>query len=128
MKRTVPLCRKSPMRSRKPLARKTALAKANKKRRAKAYREAFGRQAQLCWSMPCTVCVELGIPQRARTEAHHEPPRSVGGRDGDTLPLCADHHRRRHDKGAPSFWAEYGIDYQRVIEHMRALVARTEAA
>ena len=72
--------------------------------------------------MPCCVCVEHGLEQTTRTEAHHEPPRSAGGIDTDTLPLCDAHHDERHDRvGRRQFWERYRIDPVVVIAYMRRL-------
>lgn len=84
---------------------------------------AFGEQAAFVRTLPCCACVWLQQLQRGTTQAHHEPPRSVGGLDAHTLPLCADHHRRRHDVGASQFWRELGPG---VLARVReAVAART---
>jgi hypothetical protein len=66
------------------------------------------------------------------SDPHHEPLRSQGGRDSDTIPLCADHHqlgrfgtRARHAYGqASDFYGPFGIDVEAVKTEMRRRVAR----
>ena len=53
----------------------------------------------LAWirQRPCLLC---GYP--TTTEAHHEPPKGMGGgrsNDYDAVPLCGAHHRKRHGEG-----------------------------
>jgi hypothetical protein len=119
MNRT-PMKRRVPLDAKAGLKRKAKLRKMGARSRAR-HKLVFGPQAKLCHDMPCCVCLEIGVKQRSRTEAHHEPPRSRGGIDTDTLPLCRDHHRRRHDKGAKTFWAEARIDPGVVTAYMRTL-------
>lgn len=134
MRRT-PLKRRVPLDAKAGLKRKHTKAKRNRQALAKAIerkRIKFGLQAELCHDMPCCVCIEHGLVQTSRTQAHHEPPRSRGGIDVDCLPLCGEHHRRRHDRGHITFWREVGIDPVVVVAHMRKLtnerIARGEAA
>ena len=53
----------------------------------------------------CIICT------RTPSAAHHEPLGwgSMGGKapDSHCLPLCAKHHRQRHDQGAETFWDGY---------------------
>ena len=86
----------------------------------KRHAEDFGPQAERCRGMPCCACVALRLLQPGRTEAHHEPPRSTGGTDRDTLPLCGYHHRLRHSQGVDSFWRSVGLDPGQVLAHVRA--------
>lgn len=107
----------------KPLARAKApmkrskLAPVNRKRAAKRKAECFGPQAQACRDTSCCV-----LHCDAPAEPHHEPPRSLGGIDRDCVPLCRDHHRRRHDMGANAFWTWTGVDPARVKYRMQLVV------
>jgi hypothetical protein len=123
MKRT-PLVRASALTRRgKPLKRKTPIRRIRPDR-ARARRERdFGSAAAIVRAQPCCVCVRWDTKQSGKTEAHHEPPRSTGGRSADLLPLCTRCHRRRHRLGATGFWNEAGMSWQLVVERMRALVA-----
>lgn len=121
MKRS-PLLRRSPLRRAKPLAR------VNVQRRAKRRALAFAEQARTCRHLPCLVCSSgwwsypawvssaiKGIRARyedweVRCEPHHEPPRSCGGIDRHTVPLCTRHHRQRHDIGEAAFCREHNVD------------------
>lgn len=76
---------------------------------------AFGPQARHVRKLPCVVCQRMGKRQRMITEAHHEPPRSRGGKDRDTVPLCTGHHRQRHRMGQRSFWAFHGIAWGEIV-------------
>jgi hypothetical protein len=53
------------------------------------------------WVREANTCV-LGLmgygPCEGPMEAHHEPPRSQGGQDDDTICVCRKHHRLRHDR------------------------------
>lgn len=80
---------------------------------------AFGPQAKRCRELPCVVCQRMRKRQPNPTEAHHEPPRSRGGKDRDTVPLCGSHHRQRHRMGALRFWRLHGIDWPDVVRRMR---------
>jgi hypothetical protein len=117
MKRTA-LTRRTWLRSGKPLARRTKLRAVNRVRLAKRRAEHFGRQAQLCRELQCAVpfCREVGEP-------HHEPPRSVGGRDRDCVPLCRFHHHERHHYGRITFEVMRHIDLTHAIQVMRGLVS-----
>lgn len=87
---------------------------------AARHAEDFGEQAQRCRGMPCAACVYLRLRQDYRTEPHHEPPRSRGGTDADTMPLCTYHHHRRHAVGPRAFWRRVGLDPAAVLERVRA--------
>lgn len=77
---------------------------------------------------------ELG-PGADRSQAHHEPPRSLGGVDHDTIPLSREYHtggfhcrhrprydRPRHDSSSVEFYARYGVDWEAVRDVMRRRV------
>jgi hypothetical protein len=98
--------------------RRTPLRQRGRKAPAR-FLEDFGPQARRCRTLPCAVCVWLKATQTTPTEPHHEPPRSRGGTDRDTLPACAAHHQRRHAVGGRAFWAEVRLDPAAVIQAMR---------
>lgn len=107
--------------------------------------EKFGPQADLCRRTECAMCWWLhrvkdqprrftleGIPAYAastdpkpmggwKTRAHHEPPRSLGGTDEDTVPLCDKHHTRRHATTPQVFWGF--CDWTKVRDEMRRRAA-----
>lgn len=122
MKRT-PLQRKTPLRNRRPMTRKTAIRRVNWARLKARHARDFGPAADIVRAQPCCICSWWSRMQTSPTEAHHEPPRSVGGRSGDLVPLCSEHHSERHTIGVDTFWDRAGIDWQRVRDGMRALVA-----
>jgi hypothetical protein len=150
MKRT-PLRRKTPLLPKpgKHSAKRKPLPKRNPERYAKRHAEQFGEQAALCRMLPCRACwapacayhlvaarfasvvfeTAISTTGPAICEAHHEPPRSCGGKDADTVPLCTAHHRERHNIGRRAFEAKYQIDLQRTAAELRVIVeaARSEA-
>ena len=103
MKRTA-LARKTPLRNRRPLARRTAIRRVNHQRARTRRARDFGPQAALCRTFACVVCWSGPV------EVHHEPPRSCGGRDANTVPLCPACHRERHDIGLRAFNRKHGVD------------------
>ena len=109
--------RSRPLRSASSLKRTKALPRTNRKRAAKRKAECFGPQAQACRETSCCV-----LHCDAPAEPHHEPPRSLGGIDRDCVPLCREHHQRRHDTGAASFWHWCGVDFGRVKYRMQLIV------
>lgn len=148
MKRT-PLTRKTPLkakaglRSTASLERRTPVKKRNAKRLARRRKVQDAAQAEACRTSACCAClaslpkgstlIEARAHGRAlvdagyrplNPQAHHEPPRSRGGVDADTVPLCALHHHERHTIGARPFWAKYGLDPQQVKERMAALARK----
>ena len=102
---------------RTPLRRRTRLAPLNRQRRARLMKRAFAEQAQLCRSMPCLVC------WHSPCDPHHEPPRSVGGRDCDTVPLCREHHDARHRLGKAEFERRTGVDLLAEARRLRTVLA-----
>ena len=70
--------------------------------------------------LPCLVCGKPG-------EAHHEPPKGMGGggdwHDRKTVPLCDWHHKSgqesRHQLGKQGFEAAHGIDLEREIRRLQ---------
>jgi hypothetical protein len=106
--------KRSPMpRPTKPLARKAPVKRENRKRAGERRAKAFGPQSRFCRTLPCCVCGE--VP----SDPHHEPPRSVGGLDADTVPLCRKCHNRRHAQGAARFWT---VDWRAVRDELRGRV------
>lgn len=79
---------------------------------------AFGAQAALCRTLPCS-CGCARVP----CDPHHEPPRSCGGSDADTLPLFRECHDERHRVGGRAFWASRGRDPLAVKAALRESLA-----
>lgn len=107
--------RRSKPPKRSPLSRSGRIKPVGR-RGAKLKRMQFGEQASHCRESPCCVC---GAPPPS--DPHHEPPRSRGGLDSDTAPLCRSCHRRRHELGsAEAFEAETGVDLVAVAKEIDA--------
>ena len=66
-------------------------------------------------SLPCEVCGKMAI-------AHHEQitGRGMGTKcsDYETIPLCNDCHRLRHNRGKYSFWIDYFFTFSTVIREL----------
>lgn len=133
MKRTE-LRRHTPLRSSKPLARGPGPKRKAAKRRTTALRQRSdspkararkaaqeGPQWRLCHDLPCAC--GCGRWELGAVHGHHEPPRSRGGLDRDTLPLWWECHERRHRLGARRFWVECGKDPAVILADLRNRVA-----
>ena len=70
-------------------------------------------------SQPCLV---FGCHRKA--DAHHEALGASGiavkAHDSHCLPLCAVHHRERHDVGRVTFWKRVGVDPVQEIKKLNA--------
>ena len=89
--------KRTPLRRSAQLRRYTEIRRINHERIARLRAEAFGERAVEVVSMPCWIC-----GARAPSEAHHEPPRGMGGVRSDRfclVPACRYCHRARHDHG-----------------------------
>lgn len=82
-----------------PLKRKTRLAPANRRRRARTFARNFGERATFIRAMPCLLA---GTGCEGRIEAAHARSRGAGGDRRELVPLCSGHHRQHH-RGAKSF-------------------------
>jgi len=69
---------------------------------------------------PCVTCMPL--PKKA--EPHHEQitGRGIGLKcsDYEILPLCKECHRKRHDQGKYTFWAEHFFSIAAVTSQQMA--------
>ncbi len=137
------LKRKTPLRRTGGPKRRSRMPRRNEERAAKRRAECFGEQADACRTMPCCVCwwgmyahpdgslshrekaVEIGV---FCSDPHHEPPRSCGGKDGDTVPLCREHHDERHRIGRSAFERVHGVDLRAVAKSIRDELARAKRA
>lgn len=128
--------RSKPLRSKKPIERKRWHARINRRRRAARHRECFGAQADVCRRSPCMLREVVGWSREwpagwkrceGVTEPHHEPPRSCGGKDKDTAPLCSRHHRERHDIGEKPFNRKYGVNIRARAAALHARVQERAA-
>lgn len=128
---------------RKTPLRRTRMPRRNEERAAKRRAECFGEQADACRTLPCCVCwpgaaagtllsVASGRDDmRTRllvSDPHHEPPRSCGGKDGDTVPLCREHHDERHSIGRAAFERVHGVDLRAAAKSIRDELARSKRA
>ncbi len=136
------LRRKTPLRRTGGLKR-TRLRRRNEERAAKRRAECFGEQADLCRTLPCAVCIGAAAEARLvalvqadphgffgfrQSDPHHEPPRSCGGKDGDTVPLCREHHDERHNIGRSAFERVHGVDLRAVAKSIRDELTRSKRA
>lgn len=78
--------------------------------------------------LPCAACGRPSIPGE-RNEAHHEPPKALGGggawHDRKTIPLCVACHtagpQARHSFGARRNWERaVGVSVAPLIERLNA--------
>lgn len=102
------------------LNRRTPVRPRNAKRMSARTAAAFGVQAERCRASRCVACVALGTVQQTRTVAHHAPPRSRGGLDEHTGPVCVVHHQELHNVGHERFCRMLGIDWAAVLARMQA--------
>lgn len=107
------LQRRTPLRAKRPIGRRTRLRPVNQRRRAERQAAAFGEQAERCRCAPCLVC--KAIP----SDPHHEPTRARGGLDPDTVPLCRACHERRHRIGKAAFERRHDVDLLAEAHRMR---------
>jgi hypothetical protein len=117
------LKRRTWLRSRKPLVRRTKLRAVNRKRLAARRKLQFAEQSALARTLPCCSC---GAPPPS--DPSHLTTRGAGGLDDVVVPQC----RRCHDdlgrEGRHSFWQKRGLDPAVILQRMRALVALMRAA
>lgn len=89
------------------------MKRVNKERLEERRAETHGPQHYACFELPCCACGREGA-----SVGHEEPPRSVGGKDSDAVPLCdltrlhgvPGCHQKRMQMGTLSFWREVGLD------------------
>ncbi len=83
-------------------------------------------------SLGCIVCRDT-VPhnaQSSRTEVAHIGERGLGQKcsDYETVPLCAGHHRIRHDshhQAGKAFWVLHKLDRDQTIAALRKLYEMT---
>ena len=93
--------------------KRTPLAKRGKNYEKNREKQ-FGTDGKREWiiSLPCVVC------RRSPVDPHHEPPRSLGGKSKDLVPLCRRCHWETHNlAGTP----------HRGLERFEVTAARLEA-
>jgi hypothetical protein len=115
--------RRTPLARKSELKRGTRIAPANKKRRAKRYRETFGLE-KAAWvrTLPCLGC------GRTPSEAAHAKSRGAGGTAAHLVPLCHRCHREQHQVGILTFQASRRLDLLSEAEHYhRAWILRGAA-
>ncbi len=114
LKRKTPLTAVGKL-ARSAMRRGKEMRRRNVARAAKRHALCFGPQAELCRSSPCVACGWVGA-----SDPHHEPPRSRGGVDQDTVALCRRCHEMRHTLGRAAFEMRTGIDLSSCVRAMRA--------
>lgn len=112
------LTRRKPLRRTASPKRRAQLRQRSRRASARARRAAqWGPQAALCRTLLCACGCGRGP-----CEAHHEPPRSRGGQDRDTVPLWWECHGERHRTTAARFWQSRGRDPEAIKADLRAQV------
>lgn len=91
----------------------------NEERHAYALERDFGPQADCCRRLPCAACGKAPTKEQP-SDPHHEPPRSLGGTDKDTVPLCRACHELRGASTPEAFWSAVGLDPEDVKDGVRA--------
>lgn len=108
--------------------KRSPVRRVNRKRRRKAFTEAFGSEERLGWihGQECFVAryfarqspvfraasiallggVECGGP----IEAMHTKSRGAGGKAEHVVPCCQKHHAEFHSQGARSTESKYGVN------------------
>lgn len=104
LKRDTPKARQWLRGSKLATALRRTKLKAKGRRATEKHERDFGDRAVEVRRMPCLVC------GTTPSDAHHEPPRSLGGTSKDLVPLCRRHHNVRHQIGPTRFYERYGID------------------
>lgn len=64
------------------------------------------------------MCAVAGPECQGRIEAHHEHSRGAGGADDSAVPLCAFHHRQRHDMGRDTFAKHHRVNLTRIAAEL----------
>lgn len=98
--------------------------------------DAEAEQSERCRWWVCCVCALKRTPPARfpewrhwaqhgwETVPHHEPPRSCGGRDRDTVPMCIEHHAERHAIGEREFCARHGIDLRELAAAIHQAITK----
>jgi len=122
--------RKTPLRAKSPLKRKTFMRKVNPKRRQREKERAYGSKARRAW-VQMQPCVVRNCPNRPCENAHVNPvghPSGMG-RKGDftqIVPMCRAHHQEYHDSGQRTFedCYELDLDFSAILTNDRWLQYR----
>lgn len=101
-----------------PLRRHVAVRRVNPARLRKRREIQFARQSALARTLPCCSC---GAPPPS--DPSHLKTRGSGGLDECVVPQCRRCHIALGNEGRHSFWQKRGLDPQRILEQMRAMVA-----
>lgn len=107
--------KRTPLKTKTRLERKTRLKQVNPKRRARAFERNYGQRGDPIRAMQCAVRSHSSSATRCsgRIEAAHVVARGMGGCNGDRrdlVPLCSGHHLEQGAIGILSFQRKYGID------------------
>jgi hypothetical protein len=132
--------KRTPLKRRTPIQRRSRVKRFNAERMGKRRMQTFGAQALLCRRLPCCACRRKFWDMTVSTfitcpntqaddmcHAHHEPPRSCGGKDADTVPLCAAHHHERHSIGVRSFEAKHNINLRQLAAALHEQITRSNS-
>jgi hypothetical protein len=129
--------KRTPLQRRTPIQRRSRVKRFNAERMGKRRVQCFGEQAQLCRRLPCCVCRRKYWAMTVSTfitcpnvqaddmcHAHHEPPRSCGGKDRDTVPLCFAHHHERHSIGRQEFEKKHNTNLRGIAAALHEQITK----
>lgn len=100
--------RKTPLRQKSEIRRKTAIAKRNPARLARTRAVQYGPAGYGDW-LRSLACVVTGCTDD-RIECAHVKSRGAGGDWTSTVPMCRTHHSSLHALGTLTFQRRHGLD------------------
>lgn len=100
--------RKTPLRQKSEIRRKTATAKRNPARLARTRAVQYGPAGYGDW-LRSLACVVTGCRDE-RIECAHVRSRGAGGDWTSTVPMCRTHHSSLHALGTLTFQRRHGLD------------------
>lgn len=96
--------RKTALRARQSLRRRTAIKPVNRARKEKLAAIQYGRKAEWIRTLPCEAC------GASPTVAHHVRTKGAGGSSDDLAALCVECHDLVHALGRSSFRRVSGVN------------------
>ena len=96
--------RKTMLRAKQQMRRRTRIAPINRERKAKLAAIQYGRKAAWIRTLPCEACGAWP------TVAHHVRTKGAGGSSDDLAPLCAECHDLVHTLGRSTFRRVSGVN------------------
>lgn len=105
--------RKTELRRKSGIARKTRVRPVNAKRKAKNHARAYGGAERIAFvkSLPCIVTMP-SAKHYGEIQVAHTKTGGIGRKADSkhTVPLCEYHHANQHTFGVESFQLAYGVD------------------